>query len=434
MTSKLQRLRNSAGDCLEQKVLPLGWFALLTGMFWLPQRNYYHKLYYLLLATPALLALICRPRQAAGLLRNPLVLCFLLFSGYMLLTLFWSDTHEYMISLAKRPLYILMLFLACGFLVQHSLQPLLRPMQWAAWTCNAAALLSLAYYLYGYLESAPHEFSRFSGYGALYNPLLSAHLYGFFTAWWLAAWFVDRQPIPLASLASLALLGILLLATGSRTPLVALGATMLWLTLLHGNRHALAVCMGCSVAAILLVMAYPESILQRGLSYRPDIWEQALQQIEQHPWLGHGLGHSVVIRIAAFKDAFADPHNIQLAVLLSGGLVGWLLWVVLYGLAVGYCLKHRQDTNVTRISALLIFGLVSGLTEGGAYLSRPKEHWFLVWIPMAMLAAAWQAKRQSRLSASTAVGTLPVASSHSMPISATAPAADGPESCPGGRT
>ncbi len=33
------------------------------------------------------------------------------------------------------------------------------------------------------------------------------------------------------------------------------------------------------------------------------------------------------------------------------------------------------------------YGLVAGMTEGGSFLSRPNEHWFLIWIPLALVAA-----------------------------------------------
>jgi hypothetical protein len=36
---------------------------------------------------------------------------------------------------------------------------------------------------------------------------------------------------------------------------------------------------------------------------------------------------------------------------------------------------------------LVVFGFVAGLTEGSAFFSRPKEQWFLIWIPLALLAA-----------------------------------------------
>jgi hypothetical protein len=41
-----------------------------------------------------------------------------------------------------------------------------------------------------------------------------------------------------------------------------------------------------------------------------------------------------------------------------------------------------------------VYGIGAGLTEGGGILSRPKEHWFLLWIPLAIIAALSVAQRR----------------------------------------
>jgi hypothetical protein len=48
-------------------------------------------------------------------------------------------------------------------------------------------------------------------------------------------------------------------------------------------------------------------------------------------------------------------------------------------------------------STWLIFGIGAGLTEGGGIISRPKEHWFLLWIPLALIAALSINQRARRL-------------------------------------
>jgi hypothetical protein len=37
--------------------------------------------------------------------------------------------------------------------------------------------------------------------------------------------------------------------------------------------------------------------------------------------------------------------------------------------------------------------MACGLTEGSNFLSRPNENWFLIWIPLALVAALSAAKR-----------------------------------------
>ncbi|MNG26676.1 hypothetical protein D3C84_1116950 [compost metagenome] len=89
----------------------------------------------------------------------------------------------------------------------------------------------------------------------------------------------------------------------------------------------------------------------------------------------------------------ADPHNMFLAVFYYCGAVGLVLWLALYAIAFRLAWKNRKQPWGMIASALLVFGLTASMTEGGAFLSRPKEHWFLIWIPMALLAAVHMINR-----------------------------------------
>ena len=88
----------------------------------------------------------------------------------------------------------------------------------------------------------------------------------------------------------------------------------------------------------------------------------------------------------------ADPHNIELVC---------FRWRDHRAPAVGgdlrtglrLLLENRKSPAVLLASTWLVFGLAAGLTEGNAFLPRPKEHWFLIWIPMALLYALWIQQR-----------------------------------------
>ncbi|MDR3561973.1 MAG: polymerase, partial [Negativicutes bacterium] len=109
-------------------ILPLGFFLLLCGMFFLPTRGVYQKLYYGLFSAPALIALCIRPGELKILLKEPLVQAFLLFAGWALVSLNWSPSPDSAMSLAKPPLYIFMLFAGASLLLRYradSLRPVL---------------------------------------------------------------------------------------------------------------------------------------------------------------------------------------------------------------------------------------------------------------------------------------------------------------------
>jgi O-antigen ligase len=124
---------------------------------------------------------------------------------------------------------------------------------------------------------------------------------------------------------------------------------------------------------------------------------ESLRQISEHPWLGHGFDSPMTVIIPGVGRTLADPHNIELGVLYAGGIVGLALWMAIYGVAMYFCWAYRKHPGVTLAATWLLFGFASGLTEGSAFMSRPKEHWFLIWIPMALVYGQslvyWQRSR-----------------------------------------
>lgn len=377
-----------------RQVLPIGWMALLTGLFWIGDRALFHKLYYALLAIPALTAIVMQPRLALRLTRQPLIAAFLLFGGYMCLTLFWSNSDTATFSLIKRPVYVLVMLISAAMLAVERPPALGQVLKIASVVATIAAGLSYGYFIYS--GHIPLGGQRFHGYGALYNPLLSAHVFGFFAAFWLAYWFSAHKPLSPLPLACLAILGVVIIATGSRTPLVALAATAAWLCLGQLSRRSLLLVVTIAGVGIALLMFHPAALTARGFSYRPDIWSEAWALANQQLWFGHGYDHKLLLKLEDSGLAFNDPHNIELAVLLAGGLAGLALWLALYGIAAVYSWRNRHNSAVLVASALLVFGFVAGLTEGRDFLSRPKEHWFLIWIPFALLINAWLRSERSR--------------------------------------
>ena len=372
-------------DHLTGYALPLGLFALLTGMIWSGDRGHYHQFFYWLLALPSFVLAASKRDVLAHLARSPIFLAFAAFGAYLSLSIAWSGTEDGVGSLLKRPLYVLLLFIAVVELGRCRPDRLSLVVRAAALFAVAAGAISLL--LFG-LAGPDGPDGRLSGFGALRNPLLTSHVFGFFLALWIAFWMSERRLFSPLSIVAVVVLGALILATGSRTPLVALAATVLWLAALSGDRRGLLACAALLGIGTLVAIAWPEAFAQRGLSYRPQIWAEALRQIAEHPLIGHGYEHPLRIHIDGIDYPFWDPHNMSLSVLYQGGLIGLGLWLALYLTALITSWRRRSNLAVFICSAPLVYGLVAGMTEGGSFLSRPKEHWFLIWIPLALLAAA----------------------------------------------
>ncbi|WP_073266461.1 O-antigen ligase family protein [Phytopseudomonas punonensis] len=367
-----------------------GYLVLLTGLFWIPDGSQYTKYYYALIAAPALLGLLMAPTQIKPILRDPVIISFLVLSAWLLISIGWSRADEAVGSLAKRPLYVFMLFAGCALIALKSESLLLKTLRIGAGIGALAALINVIWFLQ---SAAPGD--RLIGTGALRNPLLTSHVLGFLCTYWVAAWLSrseqrDWLPVVMA----LPLLAALL-ATGSRTPLMGLALTSFWMLLVSGRR-AVYLVSALLIGAGAVYLAAPDILLQRGTSFRPELWGDAWRQAGQHLWFGAGYDSKFEFDIPGIGYLLHDPHNVELAVLLELGLIGLGLWAIMYALALVRCLQLRAQPQFQIASALLIYGVCAGLTEGGNYLSRPNESWFLIWIPLALLCALSIRNRQAQ--------------------------------------
>ncbi|MBL8450646.1 MAG: O-antigen ligase family protein [Dechloromonas sp.] len=361
---------------------PASVFLVCTGLLWLPERGLFPKLAY-----PAVLSAIilvaCHPKAMLDWIRQPVGMVLALFAGYFALTLGWTDSDEAPQALIMRQTQVVLWCALVFLLARANFERLRGALMLAAGLASLAAVYEVTRFL---LVGAS---ARLASEGALSNPLLISHIYGFFGALWLGWLLTDSAGgSRLTRITALVPILLLLVFTGSRTPLLATLATGLWLAAAIGGRRAALLLVGLIVGCGAIVVLFQDLVLARGLSYRPEIWANALNQGLQKPWFGHGLGAPLTIQLPDFSYAFRDPHNMTLSVFYRGGFAGVGLWVALYTVALVGALRHRRDRFVVVASAAVVYGLVAGMTEGGALFPRPKEHWFLIWIPLAFLIAA----------------------------------------------
>lgn len=374
--------RSRLASWLEAGVLPVGLLILLTGMLWAEERPEYHTLFYALVALPAFALLLLKKDARPLLLSSPTFLSYLVFAAWVMLSIAWSDTDKSLGSLLKRPLYIALLFAAVMQVALADAQRSRKLLKLAVAIACGIGAVSLLLFL-----TTPNE-TRFFGYRALSNPILTAHVFGFFLAICIAAWIVEGNQHRPWKILAMFVLGAVILATASRGGMAAAGAALLWSALLGANRRAAIACLIAVLACIAVLVAEPEIFTQRGLSLRPQLWAETLREVSLRPWLGYGYDAYIMLEIEGDTEKYPNPHSIPMAVLRQQGIIGLLLWIGLYGIALISSWRARRDPVVLICSAAVVSGLVAGLTEGISYLSRPKEHWFLIWIPLSLLTAA----------------------------------------------
>lgn len=382
---------NRVFDFLVLWILPIGLLLLLSSLFFVTNRNVLHKFYYGLFSAPTLLLLLLRPREFKELLREPLAIGFLVFSAWALTSLLWSPEPTADTDLFKRPLHTFLLFGGCGLLL-HYRNDLFKPIFFSA---AVIALVSCLFSLSAFVKDFSPGMRMIGGRGALDNPLLSSHLFGFFCVYWLyVCMTTKRLQVLWFSIPALAIMAATVLATGSRTPLVALTLASLWMAFVSRNHRSVLLIASMVLGAVGLLLLYPESITERGSSFRLELWGMSLHRIAEHPWIGHSYDSELYLTISEGSE-LREPHSFALGVLYYVGIIGFIPWIFMLGWGLYKGLKQRAQPLFILASSLLAYGIGAGLTEGGGILSRPKEHWFLLWIPLAIIAGLSIAQRRN---------------------------------------
>jgi len=388
----LTNTSNRVFDFICLWILPLGYLLLLCALFFLPGRSLLHKLFYGLFSIPTLIALCVRPRVGKELLNEPIFIAALLFVAWALLSLCWGPIEENIGGEFKPPLHTLMLFAGCYLLVRYRSE-IIQPLLFCAAT---VALIASVYNLYMFAHIYQPGM-RLIGGGAFDNPLLSSHVFGFFCTYWLSlSMTCKRHQILWLSIPAMAVMFAAVIATGSRTPLVALTLAALWLSLICWNRRSVVLLGTLFVTGASVAVMFSQMINGRGDSYRFDIWQLALQKIAEHPWIGHGFNADLTLD-PGLGFNLSEPHSFALGVLYYVGIIGLLPWLYFQARGLLCSWRCRLQPLFIIASAWLAFGIGAGLTEGGGIISRPKEHWFLLWIPLALIAALSINQRARRL-------------------------------------
>jgi O-antigen ligase/tRNA A-37 threonylcarbamoyl transferase component Bud32 len=373
-------------------ILPAGYLLLLCALFFLPGRSLHHKLFYGLFSIPTLIALCLRPRELKELCREPIFIAVAVFAAWALASLFWAPGKDSFFSQFKTPLHLLMLFSGCYLLVRYRSE-IIHPLLFAA---ALVGLVGTAHSLFMFAR-VYEPGMRMIGGGAFDNPLLSSHMYGFYAAYWLSMSMIcKRRQMLWLSLPAMAIMFTAVIATGSRTPLVALTLAALWLGFICWNRRSVILLGALAASGATIYVLFAQTIIERGDSYRFEIWQLALKQIADHPWIGHGYSANLAIDPGVGVN-FQEPHSFVLGVLYYVGVFGLLPWLFFQAWSLLSSWRNRVQPLFIIASTWLIFGIGAGLTEGGGIISRPKEHWFLLWIPLALIVALCINQRARRL-------------------------------------
>ena len=148
-------------------------------------------------------------------------------------------------------------------------------------------------------------------------------------------------------------------------------------------------------ALLLLLLAslsliFPQFWLERGLSFRLDIWEESVHLITNNFWFGQGFGPNLNIDIGT-GFIFFHAHNLYLDTFVRSGLIGFLclLSLPIFVLARGI---SGEDADIPFVAGLLFF-FIGMITDGQKLINSPNELLIVLWLPLLVLLSNLSRRR-----------------------------------------
>lgn len=131
------------------------------------------------------------------------------------------------------------------------------------------------------------------------------------------------------------------------------------------------------------ILNYFDSSVGETASGRTLIWERLSDLVEVRLWVGYGLNSVYSILDGFFYKTPSTAHNEILQQLVSYGVVGFLLWVVVFIGYVSVLLNARNYSMQKLMIAFLVFFVVLGLTESSLVLSLFPVYYIVFFIAMS---------------------------------------------------
>lgn len=376
-------------------VLCLGYLWFLIGIVWLPSNKIYQQGLVVLLWLPTLIAMVMlRKRLSIAWQSNKLLLGLLLaFLGWAALSTIWTSAEEPLKEL-KRVVYVA-LFLAL-FLVMAEVRP---AFVWKGLSLASAALAlscPVSIYLF-YVEGMNPLHARLEGIGQAGHPILGAYVMALAVMWGLQ--FMPRIGWRWVVWAALiALLTIFIVLGQSRGAMLALVVAAISMPLWNGRRIAwLVALMTCFLVVVGAVVFMP-FVLERGFSYRPEIFVSSLNIAMHNTWLGLGIGSEYRVFTANFPEGFDHSHNAFTHTAIELGLPGLLMWVALWGAAFRVAWSGRASVQGLLLLSSLLVSFVALQFDAANLWGSPRAEWFVTWLPIG-LALALATQRTDGVSA-----------------------------------
>lgn len=358
------------GRCLLRAV-PTAVLVSFMVSFFLPlSSKASNNIFYAGLAAPALIWWLRRPRGCLGVFRvlTPFFVFFVLLS----FVLGWKD-----LSFLESSSYLLLMFMGCAMLEQHR-NAVVRVFLIFAIVGLAMLLFAITEWInvMRVADIAP----RVILWGQSANPIFAAlmiicgmtFLWVFHVEDYLARRAEWAKWVGFCVFVSLCITCAVVFQ--ARSALIGL-AFFFAAYVVQRNYLKPALIAVAFLILMLVISGTGDVLLERGVSFRPAIWEATIRRLVEDCGIVTGCGRDRHKLLGAFEH----PHSAYLSVLYQGGLIGFALFA-----AMGTVFLVSTWRARSRWLLVALVGWGGVVTTTGGVFVQPRPLWVYVWIPTFM--------------------------------------------------
>lgn len=371
-------------------IIYLVYGAYLAMFFLIPHdwRKLYKNTFYIIMLISFLFLI---NKEFLIRLKNSKLFCACcVYLLYMCCTLIWGDNIPEFQEI-KKPIYKALLLLS--FLtITAALAYRNESFQQNIFRCISISALigaTLSIFMFYFYHNNTFDI-RLIGIGRGHHSILSAVIY---SSAIICIFFgllprVKNRHEKWLHISTLIFAAVFIQLTGSRGVILSF-TTVFFLWLMLTSKLKTISIISCSLITYFILI-YAEVIppcefIQRGLPYRPDIWQHWVLEIRDSFWLGSGIT-SIQPWVMDSNITFLHPHNIFIANHFTGGMPATILFTYLIYQAIRYSINIFKTTGNFTFTALLVFALICGIFDFSLLFLRPHDVcWFFFWFPIALI-------------------------------------------------
>lgn len=387
--STLRQGWQQTGAYLRQNPVPRqvyywAYAVFFCGFLFFPSSKGHNNFFYATLLVPSLIIL---GHLFATFRKNIIFNLIIAYLFYLVLTNFWGTnvSFENVAGQIKHLLYVLA-FITASIVVEACYpEKTGRLLPIMAWTATLAFLVSTLWWY----RTHPFPTERLHDIlGCLDNPILASCIAGVAClALFEGLPKHETTSVRIAAGSALVINLTFIMLTQSRTALAALIPALLVLAIPYMRRNCRLLVITGALGLVIGFMLQDTLIAGFGRnSYRMDIWLATLEKIRPHLWWGQGY-FCDTFALQIDGDNMRHAHNVFLATLRDGGIVGLLLLTGTVAAAGWSAWRQARATKHYLNLALVTFGTLAVFLDNDRLITNPEELWVFFWYPLCRVIA-----------------------------------------------